>query len=282
MSRVLSPPEIAVLVQAACVLEASTPKPGNVSPGRDFDDARFLDFVLSAAAIGPAFAEVHEAGVGETVLRAVRDTRSFVRVNTNLGVVLLLAPLACAAREEGGLLRDRLSRVLGALSVADARAVHEAIRFANPGGLGSADAEDVRDEPTRTLRETMALAADRDTIAREYITDYDATFGIVAPALRRARAAGLGWPGAVVEAYLHTLAEVPDTLIARKEGLAAARAVSSRAKEVLARGEPGSPERARAEAALDSELRQPGNRLNPGTTADLVAAGLFVELAEEL
>lgn len=281
LSRTLPSAEIAVLAQAACLIEASAAKPGNVSPGRDFDDTRFEDFVLSAAAIGPAFARAPEASVGDTVLQAVRDTRRFVRANTNLGMVLLLAPLACAAGKPGGPLRERLSRILAALSLADARAVHAAIRLVNPGGLGTAQAEDVRDEPTRTLRETMALAAGRDGVAREYASDYDATFGLVAPALGRARARGLGWPEAALEAYLRALAEVPDTLIARKAGVAAAQAVSARAREVLAAGEPGSPERASAEAVFDRELRREGSRLNPGTTADLVAAGLFVALFEE-
>lgn len=281
MSLVLSPQQIAVLAQAACLIEVSAPKPGNVSRTRDFEDTRFEDFLLSAAAIGPAFGQAGAAGVGDIVLRAVHATRRLVRVNTNLGIILLLAPLASAAAAEGGALRERVSRVLAALTAADARAVYAAIRLAAPGGLGTAEAQDVREEPTLTLRETMALAAGRDTIAREYVTDYDVTFGLALPALRRARAGGLGWPAATLEAYLHTLAQVPDTLIARKRGLPAARAVSTRAQGVLAAGEPGSPERARAEAAFDSELHGPGNRMNPGTSADLVAAALFVALAEE-
>lgn len=280
MSQALAPQQIAVLTQAACLIEVSAPKPGNVSRAADFEDTRFEDFLLSAAAIGPAFGEVGAAGVGDTVFRAVRDTRRLVQVNTNLGIVLLLAPLACAAGAGGGPLRERLSRVLAALSLADARAVYAAIRLAAPGALGTAESQDVSQEPTLTLRETMALAAGRDTIAREYVTDYDVTFGLTLPALRRARAGGLGWPAATLEAYLHTLAEVPDTLIARKQGLPAARAVSARAREVLAAGAAGSPERSRAEAAFDSELRGPGNRMNPGTSADLAAAAVFVALAQ--
>jgi len=270
------------LVQAACLLEVSASKPGNVSRSRDFEDARFEDFLLSAAAIGPAFARGAEATVGEIALRAIEDTHRLVKVNTNLGIVLLLAPLARAAAGGSGALRDRLSRVLAALTVEDARAVYAAIRLAAPGGLGRADAQDVRDEPTLTLREAMALAADRDTIAREYVTDYDVTFGIAAPALQRARAAGQAWPVAVQGAYLETLAQVPDTLIARKEGVAAARAVSRRAHEVLGAGPSGSAERTRATEAFDAELSGPGNRRNPGATADVMAAALFVALAQEL
>jgi triphosphoribosyl-dephospho-CoA synthase len=278
LTRTLQPREIVFLAQAACLIEASAPKPGNVSPGRDFADTTFEDFLLSAAAIGPAFGRARAAGVGETVRTAVADTRRVVRSNTNLGIVLLLAPLACAAEEEGGGLRDRLSRVLAGTTVADARAVYEAIRLAGPGGLGRAEAQDVREEPTLTLRQTMALATERDTIAREYVTDYDVTFREALPALRQARDAGLGWCGAAVEAYLHVLAEVPDTHVARKEGLAVAQAVSARAREVLGAGERGSGARARAVEELDAELR--GQRRNPGTTADLVTAALFVALGD--
>ncbi len=270
-----------MLAQAACLVEASTPKPGNVSPGRDFADTRYEDFLLSAAAIGPAFARSRERGVGETVLAAVQDTRRLVRVNTNLGIILLLAPLACAAGSEGGSLRERLACVLGSLSVDDARAAHAAIRLVNPGGLGQAEAQDVQSEPTKTLRETMARAAPRDSIAHEYTSDYDLTFRVAVPILQRSRAAGETWSAAALEAFLQVLAEVPDTLIARKQGLQAARAVSARAREALAAGTAGSPARAQATEAFDQALRQRGNQLNPGTTADLVAGALFVAMLEE-
>ena len=281
MSQSLAADRIATLAQAACLIEVSARKPGNVSPGRDFEDTTYEDFLLSAAAIGPAFRRVAEAGVGETVRAAVQATRVRVHANTNLGMVLLLAPLACAAGRESGPLRAALSRVLRGLSVDDARAAYAAIRLANPGGLGRAPAQDVCDEPTLSLREAMALAAERDTIAREYVSDYDVTFRLAVPAIQQARSRGWSRTEAAAEAYLCVLAEVPDTLIARKEGAARARAVSERAREVLSAGAAGSAERARAEAAFDGELRERGHRLNPGTSADLVAAALFVSLLEE-
>jgi triphosphoribosyl-dephospho-CoA synthase len=282
MTRAFSPDEISQLTQSACLLEVSAPKPGNVSRQHDFVDVRFEDFLLSAVAIGPVFARASGTSVGAMVLSAVEKTRQLVGTNTNLGIVLLLAPLARAAAGEGGSLRSRLSAVLAALTVDDARDTYAAIRLAAPGGLGSAETQDVREEPSLSLREVMALAAERDTIAREYVTDYDVTLSLTVPALREARAEQGSWPVAVLDAYLRTLAEVPDTLIARKEGLGAARSVSQRARQVLAAGEPGSPERAQAADAFDRELRGPGNRMNPGTTADLVAAALFVALGEEL
>jgi triphosphoribosyl-dephospho-CoA synthase len=268
---------IARLVQAACLLEASAAKPGNVHPGRDFADTNFEDFLLSAVAIGPAFAR-EDGAVGETVLAAVRETRIHVATNTNLGMILLLAPLARAAANADGTLRERVRKVLAATTVEDARAVYAAIRLAAPGGLGKADEQDVSGEPTLTLRDAMTLAAERDSVAREYATDYDVTFRLGVPALRRARSAGFGWRAAAVESYLEVLAEVPDTLVARKGGVAVAQAISARAREVL--GTAGAA-RAQALEAFDAELRAKGNRLNPGTTADLVAAALFVALEAE-
>lgn len=282
MIQGLTPEEIVLFTQAACLFEVSAPKPGNVSRHHHFHDTRFEDFLMSAAAIGSAFAHVLETGIGDTILRAVRDTRRVVHVNTNLGMILLLAPLAKAAGQTHGTLRERVKGVLAALTVADARAVYEAIRLVAPGGLGRAEAQDVSQEPTLTLREVMSLAAARDQVASEYVTDYEVTFSRALPALRAARQDGLAWPNAIVEAFLAVLATVPDTLIARKEGPAVARQVSERAQQVLATGKPGSEERAQASAAFDAFLRGPVKRLNPGTTADLTAAAIFVALAEEL
>ncbi len=273
--------DIAVAAQMACLLEASAPKPGNVNRYHDFEDATFEEFLLSAAAVGPALGRAGSVGVGRTILRAVRDTRRFVRTNTNLGIVLLLAPLARAAARTGGPLRSRLGQVLAELDVADARAAYAAIRLAEPAGLGRVADQDVRDEPTVSLREAMALAAPRDTIAREYVTDYAVTFETGVPALCRARERGLGWAVAVTETYLSLLAAVPDSLIARKCGEGAAREVSREAARVLAAGEPASTERRDALARFDASLRREGNRLNPGTTADLTAAALFVHFLEQ-
>lgn len=265
--------EIAAIAQTACVLEVCAPKPGNVSPRSDFRDMRFEDFLASAIAIGPAMGDAARTTVGAAVLRAIVDTRRVANVNTNLGIALLLAPLACAAGMEGGPLRERLRSVLAGLTRDDARNVYEAIRLANPGGLGTADAQDVRGEPTVTLREAMALAGERDTVAREYVTDYDVTFRIAMPALLAARERGLGLTEAAVEAYLHVLAQVPDTLVTRKFGVGAAEDVSRRAQDVLRAEDAG---RDGALDAFDGELRRHGR--NPGTTADITAAALFAVL----
>jgi triphosphoribosyl-dephospho-CoA synthase len=277
---VTTPPEIAAAGQLACLLEVSAPKPGNVSPARHFHDTRYEDFLASAVAIGPALAQAYSAPLGQTIRRAVEDTLRWTRSNTNLGIVLLLAPLARAASQEGGALRDRLSWVLAETTVEDAVEVYAAIRQARPGGLGQTAAEDVAGRPTVTLREAMALAAKRDMVAQEYVTNFARTFETGVPTLVEARLQGAGWTDAVVETFLALLESGFDTHIARKLGPAVAESVSSRAREVRAAGGTRSAAGRRALEELDVELRDPRNQRNPGSTADLTCAALFVVILE--
>ncbi|MCZ7662378.1 MAG: triphosphoribosyl-dephospho-CoA synthase [Thermoleophilia bacterium] len=274
--------EIAWAAQLACVFEVNAEKPGNVTRRANFRDARFEDFLASAVAVGPAFQDAARAAVGETILRAVRDTRRFVRTNTNLGVILLLGPLAKAAGQGGPEgLRAAVAHVLNGLTVEDARKTYEAIRLSAPSGLGQVERHGVhvRDVDV-TLRQAMDLARGRDSVAREYVTDFEISLGLGYGTLRQSWAEGCTLSDSVVQTFLTVLAEVPDTLIARKKGQAAAEEVSRRAAEVLAAGgclsKGGRDELAR----LDCDLRDESHVLNPGTTADLVAASLFAFLTE--
>ena len=265
---------VAGAAQLACVLEASAEKPGNITPRHDFADTSYEDMLRSAIALGPELGRAAERGVGDTVLAAVRATQRVAGANTNLGIALLLAPLARAAMLGGGTLRERAEEVLAALKVDDARAAYAAIRTAGAGGLDEPVEHDVRAEPTIALRDAMAAAAARDSVAAEYATGYALTFDRGLPALALALDAGLAPRAATVELFLSLLAAVPDTLIARKRGREAAEEVSAGAARVLAG-------QATLEA-FDASLRQDGNALNPGTTADLVTAVLFVALLEGL
>ena len=270
---------IAAAAQLACLLEASAPKPGNVSPGIAFHDTRYEDFLASAAAIAPAFLDAGTQPLGETILRAIDDTRRWTSANTNLGIVLLLAPLARAAHATSPeSLRDRVRVVLASTTVADAESVYAAIRIARPGGLGEVAAEDVASSPTVALTAAMALAADRDDIAREYATAFARTFMVGVPALESARATGLEWSDAIVECYLALLADSPDTLITRKLGPDAANEVRARAIAVRDAGGMRTSAGRQAVAAFDLELRDARNSRNPGTSADITAAAVFVVL----
>lgn len=276
----ITPAEVAAAGQLACLLEVSAPKPGNVSPDRHFHDTRYEDFLASAVAIGPALAQAYAQPLGVTVRRAVEDTLRWTRSNTNLGIVLLLAPLARAALLQGDSLRDRLHQVLSSTTIADATEVYAAIRSARPGGLGRSAEEDVAGVPSVPLREAMALAADRDAIAREYVTDFSLTFETGVPALIAARREGLAWTDAAVETFLALLETGPDTHIARKLGAREAELISLRAGEARAAGGTRSAAGRQALADLDRELRDARNRRNPGATADLTCAALFVVILE--
>ncbi len=269
---------IGLCAQLACIWEATARKPGNVHRYRDFEAVRYLDFLASAAAIAPVLETAPHQPVGKTILRCVEATRQVARTNTNLGILLLLTPLAKAAALEN--LQAGVQRILENLDVADARAAYRAIRLAAPGGLGKAVEEDVRGEPTRTLREVMALAADRDLIARQYADGYRDVFGHGLGALRRGLELFRALERSIQFCFLSLLAAEPDSLIARKRGQAEAAEASRRAGQVLEAGWPETETGTVAFHELDAWLCTAAHARNPGTTADLVAASLFVLLRE--
>ena len=266
------------LAELACILEASARKPGNVHRFLDFDDSSYLDFLLSAVAIGRAFDGPPHLGVGRTCLRAVEATRSLVATNTNLGMILLLAPLA--AVPAGTPLRAGVAAVIGATTVADTIDVYRAIRLAQPGGLGDADAQDVADEPTVTLLEAMSLAGARDAVARQYANGFREVFDVALPAITSALDEGRPLETAVIASHLRLMADVPDTLIARKRGWNEAEEGSRLAREVLEGGWPDREPGLKRCDRLDRWLREFGHSRNPGATADLVAAALFAALRD--
>ena len=263
----------------ACLLEVTAPKPGNVHRGCDFDDMGFLDFAASATAIGPAMDAAGHQGLGATVWQAIRDTRQLVRVNTNLGTVLLVAPLACVPRTTT--LADGLHQVLHDLTPADASAVYQAIRLAQPGGLGSVDQMDVAASPPPDLRQAMSAAAERDLVARQYGNGFQQVFECVVPWLLAGRQASGTWTDAIIHTHVRMMATYPDSLIARKCGPQVANQSAAMAATVLDAGQPADSDYQRALEDLDFWLRSDGHRRNPGTTADLIATGLFALLREQ-
>ncbi len=272
-------PSPGLCAQIACVLEASAPKPGNVHRFRDFEDTTYIDFVLAAVAIGPAMDRAADNGVGAAVLEAVERTRALIGKNANLGLILLLAPLSAAAARPGPLDRARVREVLAGLKPEDGECVYEAIRRAEPGGLGASPAEDVRrGGPTLPLVEAMALAADRDLVARQYANGFREVFEEALLIFQADIGRGVALETAVMRLHLQLMARFPDSLIARKCGEETAREAATRAARVLERGWPGPSEAEEALRDLDDWLRADGHRRNPGTTADLVGATIFIAL----
>ncbi len=274
-------PSRSLCFQLACIWEATARKVGNVHPAASFHDTQYMQFVTSALSIG--WVNFDNGGVkriGGYVYEAVRDTKEVAGTNTNLGIVLLLAPLFGVTAEGEDTLRQAVAGKLSRSNRQDADLVYQAIRLANPGGLGDAPEQDVHSEPTVTLLEAMKLAADRDLIARQYANGYADVFDLGVPAF----VAGFDKHGcveaAVIECQLAWMAAFPDSLIARKRGLTIAEDVQRQVQHVLSLGGLGTADGRRAGVELDAHLRSDGNKLNPGTTADLVAACLFVALRE--
>jgi triphosphoribosyl-dephospho-CoA synthase len=261
----------------ACVLEATAPKPGNVHRGADFEDLTYPDLIASGIAVGPAMESAAARSLGETVLAAVEATRRVVSTNSNLGMILLLAPLATATKY--GALPVGARQVLNGLNADDARLVYEAIRLAMPGGLGTVKEADVSGDAPASLIEAMRLAADRDLVARQYADGFRDVFDDVVPAIRESLER-FPLPDAIVHAYLVVMARHPDTLIARKCGREIAQRASDQAGEIVASASPGDQDWHEQLADFDFWLRADGHRRNPGTTADLITAGLFVTLWE--
>jgi triphosphoribosyl-dephospho-CoA synthase len=272
-------PSLGQCVRLACEWEVAAPKAGNVHRGRDFADLRYTDFLASAAAIAPIFDQAGRRSVGHTVLDAIRATRGVVSTNTNLGIVLLLAPLAAVPSSQG--LQDGVRLVLAGLDIEDARQVFTAIRLARPGGLGNVSAQDVSGEPTLPLRQIMASAAKRDLIAQQYVNSFQDVFDLGLPAFLEGIDRLDTLDEAVIFTQLNFLAKLPDSLIARKRGAEEAEEARCMALGVLQAGWPETSSGRAAFSAFDSWLTALGNSRNPGTSADLVTACLFVAMREK-
>jgi triphosphoribosyl-dephospho-CoA synthase len=263
----------------ACLWEVAAPKPGNVHRGADFEDLAFEDFITSAALIAPAMeAAASGASVGTVVLEAVRATLAAVGKNTNLGTILLLAPLARVPRSRP--LAAGVAEVLAGLSADDARDVYQAIRLAQPGGMGRAERYNLLDCPPPSLVDAMREAAERDMVARQYVEAFAGVLEVVLPWLLEELSAGLPLPQAIVHLQMRLMARFPDSLIARKCGLEVARQSAAWAESVLQTGAPGEESYHAALTDFDFWLRSDGHRRNPGTTADLIATGLFAALRD--
>jgi triphosphoribosyl-dephospho-CoA synthase len=266
---------VAAAYRAACLAELVALKPGNVhvfAAGHDMTTAQFEASATASSAV------MGEPGltVGARIFGAIEGTRQVVDCNTNLGIVLLCAPLAQAALSPGrGSLRDRLRRVLDDLDVPDANQAFAAIRLAQPGGLGAVPENDVHEPATVPLSVAMAGAAARDRVAEQYATGFADVFEIGVARLRSGLSRWTSEPWATTFAYLGFLSRLPDSHIARKFGLERAHAVCTMARpldELIQ--DAGDPEHVVPRLlALDAELKAAG--LNPGTSADLTVASLF-------
>jgi len=269
-------PSIGQLATLACVWEATAPKPGNVHPSASFPDTNYEDFMASAQAIGPAMQAAVSQGVGTTVWQAVSATRSAVSSNTNLGLILLLAPLATVPQDQP--LRPGIDQVLKSLSAADSNSIYDAIRLTQPGGIGKVDGFDIQESAPKDLLAAMQEASSWDLIARQYCQGFTDLFDLLCPWLEQGLTNGWTLCQSIVHCHTQCMATYPDSLISRKCGLPVAQESQQRAAAVLDCGDPTTDSYQQAISDLDHWLRADGHRRNPGTTADMTGAALFIGL----
>ncbi len=268
----LTPSKVEQIYLQACRLDVEAMKPGNVSIASPAHGMAAADFLKSAELSAPVMADPGLA-VGERILKAVRVTRDAVACNTNLGIVLLCAPLAQAA-----LRGESVAGVLAALDEQDARAAFEAIRLASPGGLGQAPEHDVSQTPTVSLRTAMQAAADRDRIAYQYASNFEDVYTLGRAQLQAARALGFSCSWTMTRVFMAFLSEIPDSHIARKYGPPVAQQVRAEARRHgRALGQANDASMATL-AQWDRSLKARG--LNPGTSADLSVATWFAMALE--
>jgi triphosphoribosyl-dephospho-CoA synthase len=261
---------------AACLAELTALKPGNVHTYAAGHNMTVADFEISARASAEAMAAGNST-VGRRILTAIQATRAAVGCNTNLGIILLCAPLAqAAAQSNKSDFHTAVRDVLTGLTIDDASDAFAAIRLANPAGLGDSTSHDVRQTPKISLLAAMKAAADRDRIALQYASGFADVFGLGLERLATGRRRWAEPEWAISSAYLGFLAAFPDSHVERKYGRKAAEAVVAEARHYDALlAHTADPRTILPELlAFDSALKQ--KDINPGTSADLTVAALFV------
>lgn len=297
---------ISKCLELAILFEVSADKPGNVNLTVGFEGTRYEHFLASAVAAAPSFesaaelgirvsrGEIHlsDLGLGRIIQNCVTDINVWQSGgNTLLGTVILLSPIAVAAgmthTEKGHIfeipkLRENLRMIVESTTPEDAVDVYEAIKIANPSGLGKAPDLDVNDpySEKRILKEKISLyqvfkiAEKYDMVCSEWVNNYPITFDAAYPFLMEQVKKNKELNVTITHTFLKTLAEYPDTFIVRKVGIGKAQEVSSMARKILQLGGLETLKGRESLREFDLTLRKSGNLLNPGTTADIIAGAL--------
>jgi triphosphoribosyl-dephospho-CoA synthase len=289
-------------------MEASAHKPGNVSVVTNFENTRYEHFLASAVAARPFFEysakqgiaihedKIHAAdvGIGRIMKNCIADIDSWQHGgNTLLGTIILLTPIAVASGMtlvegdfEVSKLRRNVKTVVESTTPEDAVNVYDAMKIAKPSGLGKAPKLDIND-PTSTRRileekvtlfQVFQIAEKYDTICSEWVYNYPMTFDLACPFLSRQIADRDDPSQAILHTFLEVLAKCPDTFIARKTSIEKAKEVSAGAARILSAGGLETVDGRRRLAEFDARLRKSSNLLNPGTTADIIAAALAINV----
>ena len=269
--------------QRACEIELQAFKPGNVSVYSPAHDMTVEDFILSAAVSADSVSNPAYS-LGEKIYYAVKATRDAVGCNTNLGIILLAAPLMQAywQRQIGQSLRESLMVVLANTTLQDAEWAFKAITLAAPGGLGKSEQQDVNQTPEVTLLQAMQIASPKDRIALQYTNGFKDIFDFSVLQYNRAFVLSGESSWSALSVFAELLAKFPDSHIERKFGsqysewIAAEMATLCEALNNAGTLDELMPMLHR----LDQTFK--AKRINPGTTADLTVATLLVVFLEKL
>jgi len=275
----LTPEKIANAYHNACMAELQALKPGNVHVFADGHGMTIQDFVKSADVSAAVIAQPN-LSVGERIFHSVVATKNAVGINTNLGIILLCAPLIhaayCMSPEET--LQQNLSDTLSKLTISDAQYTAEAILLANPAGLGGVNENDVHEKPSVTLLAMMQSAQHQDRIAWQYANSFADIFNF---GLARYGEAQYKWQNrsktqhnawATTALYLGFLARQLDTHVIRKHGESLAMDVMNEARKIDAAYLFVDNPKLIQKKLLDWDASLKYRSINPGTTADITVA----------
>jgi triphosphoribosyl-dephospho-CoA synthase len=268
--------QLAQAYRNACLLELQALKPGNVHVFADGHGMVVQDFIRSAEASSQFIARPG-LSFGQRILQSVQATQEAVSCNTNLGIILLCAPIIQATlMQNGDALQANIHAVIQASDLADAEACFAAIRLANPGGLGESARHDIHQPATVSLFESMREAQDRDMVARQYVTDFADVMAMADFYHQMRQTYNAAW--AATALYLNILSRWPDSHVVRKHGLPAASGVQVEAAEQLALLlSLENPKLAQKPLLTwDNALKRSG--INPGTSADLTVAAALASI----
>ena len=280
--------------KAACMGELEALKPGNVHVFSDGHGMDIHDFIKSADASAAVIAQP-DFTVGERILHSVQATQEAVGLNTNLGIILLCAPLIQAefnlysAQNSALTLHQSLCLTLSQLSLEDADLTAQAIVLANPAGLGHVEENDVHAKPSVNLFEMMSSAQEKDRIAWQYANQFldifDFGLATYTWALEKwandsnARGQNRAW--ATTALYLGFLARQLDSHVVRKHGVIVAKQFMQEATEIYALFLAAENPKLVQKQLLIWDASLKSRHINPGTSADLTVACLMLNYFEE-
>jgi len=273
----LTQDELTNLYLHVCQLDMQALKPGNVGLHANSNELSVENFVQSAEASAEPLMQAG-LSLGERIYAAVKATHEAVGTNTNLGIILLIAPLAqvCLdSKKSSQSIQNALSGVLQSTTIDDAKQVYKAIQLAEPGGMGQKDNQDLSEEPDVSLLNTMKIAQSWDRIAAQYSNNYADIFEFGVPRYESLLQRWEDERWATTGVFLGYLSQFSDSLIERKYGMLKAKEISDMItpleRDLCRSDSPGWYEAQLME--IDNQLKR--NRINPGTSADLTIASIF-------